>query len=43
MIDRVLRDDRARLAARKARTCYAWASVIWMVALACFGLYLLAR
>lgn len=37
MIDRVLQDERARRAARRARTCYGIASLAMMAALALFG------
>lgn len=43
MIDRVLNDDRARQAARRARHCYGWLSAAWMALMAAWGLYLIFR
>lgn len=43
MISRVIHDERARAAARRARRGYAWASVVLMLALAGYGCLMLVR
>lgn len=43
MIDRVLRDDRAREAARRARKFYRWLSLSWVALAALWALLVILR